>query len=174
MSARSPDPDYVPDVTDSKWRIDPRRSAIGFEARNLYGLQTVRGRFGKFDGSLDLRTDPAIELSVAAGSLTTGNARRDKHLLSADLLDADAHPIVTFTSTIVRLDGDILTIHGHLNAAGRMIPLELEATLRHEEGELLLSGSTTVDRRELGMTWNPLGMIRRSTRLVARARLIRE
>ncbi|SRR5258708_38910479 len=172
MTARSPDPAYIPDVTDRKWRIDPRRTSIGFETKNLYGLQTVKGRFNEFDGSLDLRADPAIELSVDARSLTTRNPRRDKHLLSADFFDAEAHPTITFTSTNVRLDGDILTIHGDLTAAGRTIPLELEGTISHEEGELLFDGSTLADHRELGMTWNALGMIRGLTRLTAQMRLI--
>jgi polyisoprenoid-binding protein YceI len=172
MNARSPDPAYIPDVTDRKWRIDPRRSSIGFETKNLYGLQTVRGRFTEFDGSLDLRTDPAIELSVEAGSLTTRNPRRDKHLSSPDFFDAEAQPTITFTSTNVRLDGDILTIHGALTAAGRTVLIELEGTIRHEEDELLFDAYTLVDHRQLGMTWNALGMIRGLTRLTAHIRLI--
>jgi polyisoprenoid-binding protein YceI len=174
MSARSPDPAYVPDLHNSRWRIDESRSVIGFETKTLYGLQTVKGEFAEFDGSLDLRTDPAIELSVDARSLTTGSFRRDKHLLSADFLDADANPIITFTSTTVTLDGDTLAINGQFTAAGRTMPLGLEASTRREEGELLLDASTIADHRELGMTWNPLGMIRGQTRLLAHARLFRE
>src|SRR5258708_16895833 len=135
MTARSPDPAYIPDVTDRKWRIDPRRTSIGFETKNLYGLQTVKGRFNEFDGSLDLRADPAIELSVDARSLTTRNPSRNKHLLSADFFDAEAHPTITFTSTNVRLDGDMLTIHEDLTAAGSTRPRELERTISHEDAK---------------------------------------
>jgi polyisoprenoid-binding protein YceI len=174
MSARSPDPDYMPDVTSSKWRIDASRSMIGFETKNLYGLQKVKGEFAEIDGSLDLRADPAIELSVNARSVTTGNFRRDKHLVSADFFDADAHPIIAFTSTTVLLHADTLTIYGRLTAAGNAIPLEFEAKIRQEEGELLFDASTIADHRELGMTWNPLGMVRGPARLLARARLFRE
>jgi polyisoprenoid-binding protein YceI len=174
MGARSLDPAYIPDVTDGTWRIDPRRSSVEFETKTLYGLRTVNGRFRRFEGSLDLRSDPAIKLSVRTDSLTTGNARRDKNLLSRDYLDVELRPRITFTSTIVRLDRDTFTIQGLFTAARRTIPLELEATIGHEEGDLIFDVSTLVDRRELGMTWNPLGMIRGLTRLVVHVRLTRE
>jgi polyisoprenoid-binding protein YceI len=174
MTARTPDPAYVSDDTDGTWRIYPRRSSVEFETKTLYGLRTVNGRFRRFEGSLDLRSDPAIKFSVQTDSVTTGNRRRDKLLLSRDYLDVELCRRITFTSTIVRLDGDTLTIRGLFTAARRTIPLELEATIGHEEGDLLFDASTLVDRRELGMTWNPLGMIRGLTTLAVHARLTRE
>jgi hypothetical protein len=49
---------------------------------------------------------------------------------------------------------------------------ELEGTIRHEEDELLFHAYTLVDHRQLGMTWNALGMSRGLTRLTAHIPLI--
>ena len=44
-----------------------------------------------------------------AGSLTTGEANRDAHLRSADFLDVEQYPTLTFTSTRVEpANGDRL------------------------------------------------------------------
>ena len=72
-----------PVITHTRWRIDPRRSTVEFRVRSFYGLQTVKGRFERYDGTLDLSAQPSIELTIEADSLTTDNARRDEHLRSA-------------------------------------------------------------------------------------------
>jgi polyisoprenoid-binding protein YceI len=65
-------------IGHTRWRIDPQRSGVEFHVRNLYGLQTVKGRFERYDGTLDLAAEASIELTIEADSLTTGNARRDE------------------------------------------------------------------------------------------------
>ena len=55
--------------------------------------------------------------------------------------------------------------------AGAKVPLSLEATLRELDGALEVEASTTVDQRDFGMTWSPLGMIRSPTTLHVKARL---
>jgi polyisoprenoid-binding protein YceI len=156
------------------WRLDPARSTVEFHVPNLYGLQTIKGRFERFDGTLDLGADPAATLAVDAASLDTGNARRDKHLRSSDFFDAERHPQVRFTSSSATLHEGALVLHGEFEAAGERIPLELVAALETADGgELELEAVTYVDQRRLGMTFSPLGMVRRPTRLLVRARLVR-
>jgi polyisoprenoid-binding protein YceI len=173
MSTPRPDPLYLPNVTENTWWLDPRRSKLGFQAHALCGLRTMRADFREFDGTLDLRRDPAIELAVNAESLTTGNPRRDGRLLAADFLYIEKQPTPTFTSTEVTLDGETLAIRGELSAATRSVTVELSATLRHEEGELVIDASILIDHRELGMTPNPFLFVRGHTALSAKARLIR-
>jgi polyisoprenoid-binding protein YceI len=173
MSTPRPDPLYLPNVTENTWWLDPRRSNLGFQARALYGLRTMRGEFREFDGTLDLRLDPAIELVVNAESLTTGNEHRDRRLLAADFLYTEKRSTITFISTDVAVDGETLSIRGELSAATRNVMLELTASFRHEEGELVIDASALVDHRELGMTVNPFWVNRGRTELSAKARLIR-
>jgi polyisoprenoid-binding protein YceI len=155
------------------WRLDPSRSTVEFHVPNVYGLLIVKGRFARFDGALDLGADPAATLTVDAASLDTGNARRDKHLRSGDFFDAERHPQVRFTSSSATVHDGALTLRGELEAAGERIPLELVAALETVGGgELALEAVTYVDQRRLGMTFSPLGVVRRPTRLLVRARLV--
>ncbi len=45
MSANATDPDAIPDVDRTRWRIDPTRSSVEFHAPNFWGLGTVKGKF---------------------------------------------------------------------------------------------------------------------------------
>ena len=64
-------------------------------------------------------------------------------------------------------------MRGELHAAGRHVPVEVEATLRQVGDELEVEASTRVDQRELGMTWSPLGITRAPSTLTVRGRLVR-
>jgi polyisoprenoid-binding protein YceI len=161
-------------IEQTVWRIDPARSSVEFEVPSVWGLVTVKGRFGRYDGTLDLRRDPAIELTIDAGSVDTRNARRDKHLRSDDFLGAEAHPHVRFVSDSAALDGERLTVTGSLHAAGRSEPLELVATLRHAGPELELEAAAEIDQRQLGMTFNLLGTVGTPTRFSVRGRLVQD
>jgi hypothetical protein len=48
--------------------------------RHFYGLMTVKGRFDRYHGSLDLSARPAVELTIDADSLNTKVKKRDEHL----------------------------------------------------------------------------------------------
>src|SRR5919199_1338913 len=85
-------------IGQTLWRIDPARSSVEFEVPSGYGLTKVKGRFGRYDGTLDLRREPAIELDVDAESIGTQNARRDRHLRSAAFFGVVDHPRVRFVS----------------------------------------------------------------------------
>jgi polyisoprenoid-binding protein YceI len=162
-------------LADLDWRLDPTRSSVEFHVPNFYGLMTVKGRFERFDGTLELGTNPAATLTIDAASLDTGNARRDKHLRSADFFDAERHPEVRFESTSVTAHEEALVVRGRFTAAGTERPLELVAAVRQvDDGELELEAVTYLDQRELGMTFSPLGMVRTPTKLVVRAHLVRD
>ena len=164
----------APGIEQARWRIDPQRSSVEFRVRTLYGLQTVKGRFQHYRGTLDLTAQPSIELTIDAASLTTNNAQRDKHLRSADFFDVENHPEVRFVSKRARVEDDRLYVFGDLEVAGRSIRLELEGTIRPVGGEFEIDVSTFADHRELGMTWNRLGMMRTPSNLIVRGRLVAE
>src|SRR5947209_2985572 len=150
--------DSSPTIT-GRWRLDRQRSRLEFRAAHLWGLRTVNGSFDDYRAQLDLRANPAIELTIEADSVQTGNRRRDQHLRSADFFDAENHPRVQFVSDSVDAQGDALKVRGRLFARGRSIPLELNAEVRQNDGELEIEAATTACHRDLGMTWSPLGMI---------------
>ena len=114
----------LPALEQGRWRLDPARSTAEFRVRHFWGLVTVEGHFEKLRGTLDLLRpgrQPAVVLRLRAGSLNTGNARRDRHLRSAEFFDVNNHPLVRFTSESAVLAGETLTVRGDLEAAGRQI-----------------------------------------------------
>jgi polyisoprenoid-binding protein YceI len=129
-------------------------------------------------GNVTKRTDKLCraiagsELTIDAATIETGNARRDKHLRSAEFFDVEHHPHVRFTSTSARVDGEHLKAQGHLEAGGERIPLEVEAALRSVDGELEIEAVADADQRRLGMTFSPLGTVRAPTKLVVHGRLV--
>ena len=154
------------------WQLDPHRSSVEFRTRHFWGLITVKGHFDDYHGQLDLSANPAIEMSIDAASVQTGNRKRDRHLRSADFFDAENHPQVRFISDAVDVRGDTLKVRGRLSAGDRSIPLELDARVREVDGELEIEAATTAPHRELGMTYSPLGMIPPDSELSVKARLI--
>ena len=62
---------------------------------------------------------------------------RDKHLRSDQFFGVAEHPQVRFTSTRVRDAGDgTLHVEGDPEAAGKVVPLELDATVQQVDGSV--------------------------------------
>jgi polyisoprenoid-binding protein YceI len=153
------------DIPDGVWNVDPQRSEIGFAVKDMWGLRTVRGVFRAYDGSLHA---DAGELTIEAGSLDTGHARRDRHLRSPAFFDVERHPRIVFTAPAVGP-----TITGELTIGSARVPLEIPVDVEPTADTLRLEGSTTVSRKAAGLDWNRLGMIRGDAALHARLTLVR-
>jgi len=155
------------------WRLDPARSSVEFHVPHFYGLITVKGHFDSYHSSLDLSAHPAVELVIDADSLNTKLKQRDKHLRSDDFFDVANHPQVRFEADTATLDGNTLKASGRLHAAGRDIPLHVEATISPVDGEFEIEATASADHRELGMTWSPMGITRTPSKLIVHGRLVR-
>jgi polyisoprenoid-binding protein YceI len=174
MSTHAADSVGAPSIDKTIWRIDPDRSSIEFKAPTLWGIASVKGRFSRYQGALDLSGEPAVELTIEAGSLDTKNHRRDKHLRSPDFFDVDQHPYIRFVSQRAALEGERLKVRGLLHARGASVPLDIDATLRPGGDELEIEAVTVADHHQLGMTWNLLAMLRTPSKLTVRGRLVRD
>ena len=116
------------------WVIDVTHSTISATAHHL-GLSAVHGRFTSFAGAITVPEDvtrSSVEVSIDATSIDTGNAQRDEHLRSADFLDTDAHPTITFHARGVQRGADGWVLAGDLT---------LLSTTRRVELQLSYSGS---------------------------------
>ena len=111
------------------WELDPAHSTIEFAVKHMM-FTTVRGRFTKFSGTVrvDERNPDlsGVDVDIEAASIDTGVADRDTHLRSADFLDVENHPRITFRSTNVEgahaKTGDRFRITGNPRFAGRRCP----------------------------------------------------
>jgi polyisoprenoid-binding protein YceI len=114
-----------------------------------------------------------VKLAIDANSLDTGHAKRDAHLRASDFFDVEDHPRVSFVSESAALQGATLMVHGQLHAAGKQMPVDVDATVSWVEGEPEIEAVTHVDHRALNMTWSPLGLLRAPSKLIVRGTLIR-
>jgi polyisoprenoid-binding protein YceI len=174
MSTHSAEPLGRATIDTTRWQIDPARSSVEFHVKHFWGMMTVKGRFSRYHGTLDLSAQPAIELTIEADSMDTAHEKRDAHLRSVDFFDAEKHPYVRFVSESATLGGERLHIRGRLHARGSSIPLELDATLRRVGDDLAVEALTAAEHRQLGMTWNKLSMIGTVSRLMVTGRLVRD
>ena len=149
------------------WEIDPAHTTIEFAVKHMM-FTTVRGRFKNFTGTVrvDERNPDlsGVDIDIEAASIDTGVADRDTHLRSADFLDVENHPRITFRSTGVdgahAKDGDHFRITGDLEIRGLAMPVTLEVTFegvgkdpwgKQRSG---FAARTEIDRREWGLRWN--------------------
>jgi polyisoprenoid-binding protein YceI len=93
----------------AKWIFEPGHTAAEFRARHMM-VTYVRGHFKNVHGTL--RFDPespnnsSVEVQIDVRGLWTGVKERDDHLRSADFLDVDSYPTITFTGNQVELKGE--------------------------------------------------------------------
>jgi polyisoprenoid-binding protein YceI len=145
------------------YEIDTSHSSIAFTVRHLV-ISKVRGHFARWTGLIryddEDPTRSAIEVTIDAASITTGDEKRDGHLRSPDFLDVDQHPALTFKSRrIARGPGGFqvtgeLTIHG----VAREVVLEVEdlGSVKDPWGNqrIAFAASTRIDRKDFGLAWN--------------------
>ena len=144
------------------YQIDPAHSRIGFTARHAM-VTKVRGSFGEFSGTAHIDDDPGAShttLTISAPSFTTGQEQRDGHVRSADFLDVENYPELTFRSTAVERDEDVYRITGELTIRDvtRPITIDFEFTglAKDPFGNVRagFEGSTTINRKDYGITFN--------------------
>ncbi|GAA3227640.1 YceI family protein [Streptomyces sp. XM83C] len=112
------------------WTVDPAHSTVGAVAQHL-GISSVRGRFTDFTASVEIAPDDItksrVEAVIRAASIDTGNRMRDEHLRSADFLDVEKHPEITYRSGgLTAVGTDRWTVHGELSLHGVVRPVDLD------------------------------------------------
>jgi polyisoprenoid-binding protein YceI len=146
------------------WQIDPKHSLVEFAVTYL-AFTTVKGHFEGVSGTIRLDdADPArasVVVEIDAASLNTREGRRDAHLRSADFLDVERHPTITFASTQVEVVApNRWLVHGDLTIRGttRTVVLDTEAKGRGRNPEGLavagFAARTAINRRDFCVRWN--------------------
>ena len=118
-------------LAPGRWAVDPNHSSIGFTVRHL-GVSKVRGRFNAFDVDVvigETLDDTTVTATIDVASIDTGNADRDAHVLSPDIVDVTRRPTIEFRSTRVTEDGDQYAVEGDLTIGGITHPVTLDVEL---------------------------------------------
>jgi predicted dinucleotide-binding enzyme/polyisoprenoid-binding protein YceI len=115
------------DLTPGTWTIDPVHSSITFSVRHLV-VGRVRGRFEDFSGAITVPENgtPSVAVTVAVGSVNTGNPDRDQHLRAPDIFGADEFHTATLVSVDMQSTGKedwVLVADFTLRGITKRIPL---------------------------------------------------
>jgi len=146
------------------WQIDSAHSEIQFSARHMM-ISNVRGRFERFTGSVEFdeqdTTRSSVAIQIDAASVNTKEPKRDDHLRSADFLDAEQYPHLSFKSKRVeklddtrgRIVGD-LTIRDVTNEV--VLDVEYAGQAKSPWGTVSagFSATTKIKRKDWGLVWN--------------------
>jgi polyisoprenoid-binding protein YceI len=145
------------------WEIDSSHSGVHFNVRHLV-VAKVRGQFTRWSGRLQLEDGDlargSVEVVIDASSIDTGVADRDQHLRSADFLDVEKFPEITFKGKTAERHGDVLSVVGELTIHGvtREATLEVEYSGQAQDPwgnqRMGFSAKTSLDRTDFGLTWN--------------------
>jgi len=147
------------------YEIDPAHSSAQFSVRHMM-ITNVRGGFSSVKGTVVYDADnpsaSTVEATIDVNTIATLDAQRDTHLKSADFLDSEKYPTITFKSTKIesagpdeaKVTGD-LTIHG----VTKEVVLKVEGPTQEGKdpwGNLRIGASATtkIKRSDFGLTWN--------------------
>ena len=151
-------------TTPTIWKLDPTHSNVEFSAKHMM-FTTVKGRFTDFEGTVTTVNDESpetasVNVRMKTASIDTRTEQRDQHLRSADFLDAERFPALTFTSTTIKGAKDHFSVTGDLTIRGTTRPVALDVAFEGAGkdpwgGERMgFVASGKIDRREFGLTWN--------------------
>jgi polyisoprenoid-binding protein YceI len=146
------------------WVVDPIHSNVKFTVTHLL-VSEVDGNFTVYSGSIQSNgsafDSAAVDFTVDASSINTGNERRDAHLKSADFFDVARFPSMTFQSISWKkvgereyeLTGD-LTIHDVTKPV--TFRVLSGGTMKDGYGNVKagFKASATINRFDYGLKWN--------------------
>jgi len=145
------------------WKLDPAHTTVEFSAKHMM-ITTVRGRISEVEGTIytDERNpaNSSVEAVLKPASLDTRSEQRDEHLRSADFLDTEKFPEITFRSKRVEGSKEKFKLTGDLTIRGTTKEITLDVTFEGRQkdpwgGERVgFSATGKIDRREFGLTWN--------------------
>jgi polyisoprenoid-binding protein YceI len=117
-------PAAAPPLTAAKaWTIDPVHSSVVFRVKHanaawFYG--TFNHVTGTFALDADKPEDAKVDVTIAADSIETHDAARNKHVRGPDFLDAKQYPDIKFTGDKVTSKGkDEFEVEGQLEIRGK-------------------------------------------------------
>jgi polyisoprenoid-binding protein YceI len=156
-------------IASGIYLLDRNRSAVTFQIAQ-FGFSKVRGRFTSFEARLDVGKaldSVALFATIDTASVHTNNPKRDAHLRSSDLLDAEAHPLMSFRSTRIHpIDDNGYVLEGDLTINGITKPVALDVNfnggdVHSDDGSVHAGFSATAEIRladfDVGLTL-PLGI----------------
>ncbi|AJH78006.1 YceI family protein [Heyndrickxia coagulans] len=152
-------------MAKTKWAVDYAHSTIDFTVKHMM-ISKVKGSFQNFEVELEADpqdlTDANISFIVDASSISTKNDDRDNHLRSADFLDVEQYPKITFVSkSVTKAGNNEYNVTGDLTIRGVTKEETFKVTFEGISKNPMSGAETagfsaegTVKRSNYGLTWN--------------------
>lgn len=151
----------------AKWNIDPDHSVASFVVRHMM-ITDIRGTLTGITGTIFFDAAEiersSVEASLPVAGISTGNKKREEHLMSADFFEAERYPTITFRTTKVeKIGSNRGKISGDLTMRGITRPIVMEAEYFGPvksppelggETTLGFTASLRVNREDFGIMWN--------------------
>lgn len=163
-----------------RYTVDDANSEV--QARVAFlGLADKTARFPDMSGSFvmsfaDLNTVD-MQVTVDARTLTTGDSQTNR-LRGRQFFDVANHPTVSFAGDQIRFTGEhTANVSGQITAKGITRPSTIAVTFSQPLAAMSTSdpvsivATTTIDRRQFGMTAFPL-IVGNRVRITIRARMV--
>jgi polyisoprenoid-binding protein YceI len=144
-----------------QYNIDAVHSRVGFAVKHM-AVNTVHGRFTDFSGVIVYDDKDAskssVNVTIKSASINTDNDGRDKDLKSANFLEVEKFPEITFKSKSVEKKGDGFVAHGALTIHGVSKDVDLAFTLGGPldtgRGKILgAEAAVNINRQDYGVAW---------------------
>ncbi|MBP5956136.1 YceI family protein [Pseudomonas anatoliensis] len=153
LSANVMAADYVVDKEGQHAFVDFKISHLGYS----FITGTFKDIDGKFSFDAAKPEDSKIEFNVNTASVFTNHAERDKHIASADFLNASKFGKATFVSTSIKSTGaNTADVTGDLTLLGVTKPVVVKATFLGEGKDPWggyragFEGTTSIKRSDFG------------------------
>ncbi len=147
--------DTVSERLAGEWNFNPVHSSANFSLKYL--VAKYRGRFDELDASL---RDGVLTGSVKVASVNVKESNLIGHLQSPDFFDAEQYPEISFTSEVLDIDGDTLTLDGQLTMKGVTKPAHATGTVNGPTEDFMgntrlgFTLETKINRTDFGVNWN--------------------
>jgi len=147
----------------ARWNVDPEHSTIEFRVSHMVVSKTA-GRFTDYTGFIDMDADSgavtAAEATIKAASVNTNHEKRDTHLRTADFLDVEHHPTMTFKMKSYKKTAENFTMVGDFTLRGVTREVTLTGNYNGATKDPMgnsragFSAEGKLNRKDFGMVWN--------------------
>jgi len=156
----------------TRWTFEPGHTSAEFCARHMM-VTNVRGHFKNVHGTLEFDPanpkDSSVDVTIDARGIWTGDKDRDAHLRSADFLDVETYPNITFQGNETTVVGDHdyivsgnLTIRGVTRRVALVVhylgqwqtPWWEDGVDKGPKARAGFLAETVIDRQDFGVSWN--------------------
>lgn len=167
--------DAGPALPTGTWKLDPTRTTVTVTAKKL-GFITVPATVAVTAGTIEIDNShqvSSVEVIADASSYTSGNAKRDVHVRSADFLDADNHPELVFRAGTAESALGGFRTDGSVTVKGETHPLSIDiADVEFDTLTGSFRATATVDRNAIGVAKLPSLIIARTLQVTVAATVV--